>query len=672
MLWNEFCAHLGAKQTLQFPRFLNNLPRLELRFPVLVGYGCSECYCWFDTNCDIAAKRLHMLHPCLATHGGAVVGEPIALNSSAYRSHWIAEYNKLSIRQKSFVDDVVKQEGCSRNVFVTGPAGCGKSTAVKCLSKFLLMHYGIKAVAILAFTKVACNVINGSTIHSYFKLGTTNLNSESFCANAIVTAVLGSDHADDIKNYLRFMIIDECSMVGGRVLDAIDIALRCLKHNTKPFGGVKVVACGDMLQLNPVGSNVRKLFESAAFCGKSFRVYYLSTVYRQALDEFVQLLNKMRVGLLTTEDCEKMSTSYGKRVPLEFVMLMAQATGLLYCTQRDSPDSKIKTALLSKLSYHWPHSDRLTNPNRIEELNAFHTMSKLPLASSDYHMHSCFALGAENAEGDSVRAALAQYFASEAIPYGSSYCAPKVDVVITDQQCKMIANHKLAKSTVLNMLTNLAKDRVIEMQTSKQIPASLLLSPGRKIMFNDNPGYNPYLANNMMAEVISYCLHTDQLVVRPISNDPTLRYKEVVLERVPLKQAVSIGCNLADFTGYSPVTTNKRHWMNVQVLVHVYPISAAQYGNAYTVQGVTLHDLPTVFINERCSFTGGGYVLFSRFRDPSLIACLHWLLPEDFPVDKLSLAFDRFHSACEGNFYDVDYCCKRFYAGHNCDACGSK
>ena len=51
---------------------------------------------------------------------------------------------------------------------------------------------------------------------------------------------------------LDILIIDEISMVRADVLDAINKSLQINRRTKKPFGGVQVVAVGDLFQLPPV------------------------------------------------------------------------------------------------------------------------------------------------------------------------------------------------------------------------------------------------------------------------------------------------------------------------------------------------------------------------------------------------------------------------------------
>ena len=52
--------------------------------------------------------------------------------------------------------------------------------------------------------------------------------------------------------HLKVIIIDEISMVGTRTLNFIDTRLQQLKETRTPFGGLSVIAVGDLYQSKPV------------------------------------------------------------------------------------------------------------------------------------------------------------------------------------------------------------------------------------------------------------------------------------------------------------------------------------------------------------------------------------------------------------------------------------
>ena len=51
---------------------------------------------------------------------------------------------------------------------------------------------------------------------------------------------------------IKIIFIDEVSMVGAGMLSFIHKRLQELTMSSKPFGGICIIACGDLFQLKPV------------------------------------------------------------------------------------------------------------------------------------------------------------------------------------------------------------------------------------------------------------------------------------------------------------------------------------------------------------------------------------------------------------------------------------
>jgi hypothetical protein len=178
-------------------------------------------------------------------------------------------------------------------LFVTGRAGTGKSTFVE------LLKTRLKSFAIVAPTGVAALNVGGQTIHSFFRIK----------PGPIDFSKLPRLRDRDAFTALQTLIIDEVSMVRADLLDAIDQMLRKNgKDRWKPFGGVQVVAIGDLFQLPPVISTT----EEQAFLNQGYRSPFFfgatclqeteiktiefTRVFRQREQEFINILNSIREG----------------------------------------------------------------------------------------------------------------------------------------------------------------------------------------------------------------------------------------------------------------------------------------------------------------------------------------------------------------------------------------
>ncbi|MBU4511571.1 AAA family ATPase [bacterium] len=212
-------------------------------------------------------------------------------------------------KEKQEVIDIL--ENTSSNVFLTGKAGTGKS-------KFLEYFRATteKNVAVLAFTGVAAINVQGQTIHSFFKFNPqTTIDS------------IKARWGDDAKIYKKIdtIIIDEISMVRADLLDFIDKFMRLNgRHSDEPFGGVQILAIGDLFQLPPIVTRDEErfftevyrspyFFDSNVYQQAGFVKKELTEVYRQNKEEqndFIKTLDNLRVCSFDENDIDLINTRF--------------------------------------------------------------------------------------------------------------------------------------------------------------------------------------------------------------------------------------------------------------------------------------------------------------------------------------------------------------------------
>ncbi|CAE7943265.1 pfh1 [Symbiodinium sp. KB8] len=206
----------------------------------------------------------------------------------------------LSKRQHALLRAVLQER---RSVFLTGPAGSGKTFIVQLLIKLLERKYGAARVGKTSSTGVSASMIHGSTIHSFMRMG---------LARDPVDKVVARMTKDIERRLaaLRVLIIDEISMLDGHALDIVDALLRSARGSMEPFGGVPLIVVGDFLQLPPVphkhpvtGETLpwKFAFQSTAWDMANFKCIELVANFRQKDRAFLRLLDWMRGGLLPPE-----------------------------------------------------------------------------------------------------------------------------------------------------------------------------------------------------------------------------------------------------------------------------------------------------------------------------------------------------------------------------------
>ena len=210
--------------------------------------------------------------------------------------------------------DLVNQS--SRNIFLTGKAGTGKTTFLK-----YIRSNSRKQMAIVAPTGVAAINAGGVTIHSFFQLPITPFipgskgygpNDDIADRHSLLSRLRLNSEKRKIIQELELLIIDEISMVRCDTLDAIDTVLRHVRKRYDRFGGVQVLFIGDMYQLPPVVPeqewqilsefyNSPFFFDSKVIQEEPPVYIEFNKIYRQSEERFIKLLNQVRNNSMDEE-----------------------------------------------------------------------------------------------------------------------------------------------------------------------------------------------------------------------------------------------------------------------------------------------------------------------------------------------------------------------------------
>ena len=185
-----------------------------------------------------------------------------------------------------------------RNCFLTGAGGTGKSTQLR---EFI--SESPRRVSVTAPTGVAALNVGGMTIHRFCGMLVGPAPGQS---NEEYFNQLQRDPRPSIKagfNRVRrceVLVIDEISMLPGRLFEFVEFLFRRLRGRDLPFGGCQVIATGDFLQLPPVRKSETEpydwAFQSPAWAAAEFRTFALDKVRRQDEPDFVRALADFRVG----------------------------------------------------------------------------------------------------------------------------------------------------------------------------------------------------------------------------------------------------------------------------------------------------------------------------------------------------------------------------------------
>ena len=204
-------------------------------------------------------------------------------------------------------------EKTDMSLFLTGKAGTGKTTFLRDV-----VRHTKKKCIVLAPTGIAAVNAGAMTIHSFFQFGLG-----PFVKGVIEPKSdfrINKSKLELIRN-LQLLIIDEVSMVRADLMDHIDVELRRIRRNSKPFGGVQLLMIGDLQQLPPIAHGgedelLRQyyktlyFFSSAALKSMKYSCIELKTVYRQTDGHFINILNHARECTLTNQDISDLNTRY--------------------------------------------------------------------------------------------------------------------------------------------------------------------------------------------------------------------------------------------------------------------------------------------------------------------------------------------------------------------------
>lgn len=181
-----------------------------------------------------------------------------------------------------------------RNVFLSGNAGTGKSYVLNAIISDLKAR-NVDFLALAPTGIAALNLTDGSTIHRTLKI------APGVCAPD------GPKGSRKVLDAAKVIIIDEISMCR---IDLFDHVMGMISQSMTRNGAKQVVLVGDFFQLPPVvterdsallmkfypGNLQGWCFKSRYWTGFDFEPHVLKTVVRQSAPDFIDNLNRARVG----------------------------------------------------------------------------------------------------------------------------------------------------------------------------------------------------------------------------------------------------------------------------------------------------------------------------------------------------------------------------------------
>lgn len=203
---------------------------------------------------------------------------------------------KDSLNEKQF-DAFAMCVNSTDNVFCTGSAGTGKSRVLKYVIEYFSRFKppntpGGLNVAVTASTGIAAFLVKGITLHRFAGVGIEEDDLECMYSLA------GKGSSALYWRDTDILIIDEISMVSPVFFENISKVGSYIRDDPAPFGGLKLIVCGDFLQLPPVSrkSSEDRVFSTSAWKLLEFHPVTLTEIMRQDEGELMDVLSSIRYG----------------------------------------------------------------------------------------------------------------------------------------------------------------------------------------------------------------------------------------------------------------------------------------------------------------------------------------------------------------------------------------
>jgi ATP-dependent DNA helicase PIF1 len=173
-----------------------------------------------------------------------------------------------------------------KNIFLTGPGGCGKSWWIRHVYKTISKRVQVCAMTGCAALLLQCNA---TTVHSWAGIGLGD--PQKAISNA---------YACKRWKNTDILIIDEISMMSVELFEMLNTLGKTIRKSSHPFGGIQIIFCGDFYQLPPINSPF--CFESPLWDTVFDESIVLTTIFRQKDESFQVLMNEIRSGSVSYEN----------------------------------------------------------------------------------------------------------------------------------------------------------------------------------------------------------------------------------------------------------------------------------------------------------------------------------------------------------------------------------
>lgn len=210
-----------------------------------------------------------------------------------------------------------------QNVFISGPAGSGKSHLIRTYINFIKNFINENSIYVTSTTGITALNIDGITLHSLSGRNPNIFeNFEEIYNNKKAQKRNSSFFSSKLmQEKAAIVVIDEISMMSQYELKYL---LDALKHHNPNFENIQFIVCGDFSQLKPVSPKKSKhpidyQIKSNRLCYNTeewnelnFTTVYLDKIYRTKDKPFQDMLNEISLGIVTPETIKLLNSRVAK------------------------------------------------------------------------------------------------------------------------------------------------------------------------------------------------------------------------------------------------------------------------------------------------------------------------------------------------------------------------